>query len=349
MNDTINKIWKYMAMLHVEQLKSSEIYSGIGTDVSLVTVKRHLTEMVESGILEVYGKGRSTKYTLTTYGIFHAPIDEKEYFALSEKERKGRRDYNFSLIHDLASLHILSREELLRLEGASKGYKQKVSTLSKSIEKKELERFVIELSWKSSKIEGNTYTLLDTEKLIKEGVEAPGHSKEESVMILNHKKAFEYCLDLRHEKTITKDQIYTLHDYLIKGLGVKSGLRNSPVGITGSSYLPIDIPQTIEEEFDRFVVLLNKLNSSYERALMAVAGISYLQPFEDGNKRTARLLANTLLLMEGNAPLSYRNVDEESYRNALLVFYEKNSIEILKKIFIDQYLFSCEYYNINST
>ncbi len=348
MNDTKKAIWQYFAINYDKELQSSDIANTTGGSVSLVTIKRYISELESERVLAVLGAGRSTRYRITQWGKIHAPLGAVEYFKKSEFERNGQKSFDFDIFPSLSSLSIFTESELQSVRLHTTEYRNRVVNLSEVLHKKELERFVIELSWKSSKIEGNTYTLLDTEKLIREGIPAEGHKPEEAIMILNHKKAFEYVLQICFEnsKIITHEQIMQLHLLLVSDLGVATGLRSGPVGITGSSYVPVDIPSVINEQFSLLVDAMNQKSDPYSRALIALVGISYLQPFEDGNKRTARLLANAYLLLEKCAPLSYRNVDEELYRNSLLVFYEHNSIEAFKKIFMEQYQFSCEYYNV---
>ena len=202
----------------------------------------------------------------------------------------------------------------------------------------------------TSKIEGNTYTLLDTEKLLKDGIHSITHTRDEAMMILNHKKAFEYILDLKkHRKSIVLfRELENIHRILMENLGVDHGIRKGAVGITGSTYLPLSIASTIEEQTKRLLDVVQKKKDPYSKALITIACIGYLQPFVDGNKRTSRLFGNAILIEESVAPLSYRSVDEVQYREAMLVFYEQNGIQPFKEIFIEQYLFACKNYNIQS-
>lgn len=348
MNDTIKKIWLYSALHSQENLSSSAFADALGTEVSLVTIKRGLTELCKKGILQRKGAGRSTVYQITQYGRLHAPVSAEDYFKLSEAQRNGQVSFDFYFFEDIHSFEFFNEQELGQFFEKTKQYQKKVSDLSEVLHKKELERFVIELSWKSSSIEGNTYTLLDTEKLIKDGIPAAGHPQEEAIMILNHKKAFEYVLSLQKQNItdITPAQVHELHAILVDGLGISKELRKGAVGITGSSYVPISIPQVIESQFNTLIKSINSKKDPFSRALLTLAGLSYLQPYDDGNKRTARLLANAYLIIGHCAPLSYRNVDEADYRNSLLVFYEHCSIFAFKDIFTDQYDFSCKYYNV---
>ena len=231
------------------------------------------------------------------------------------------------------------------MEEATKFYKGRLIGVSKTIHKKELERFVIELSWKSSKIEGNTYTLLDTESLILRGKKAEGKSEEETKMILNHKNAFSYIYEHRGRfKELSRKNIKDVHKLLVEDLHVQNNFRAKPVGIAGSIYRPPDNQFQIAEAVDALIVAVKRASSPYAKAFITLLGLSYVQPFEDGNKRTARLMTNAILLANGLSPLSYRSVDEKTYREATMVFYELNSLLPMKKIFIEQYDFAARNY-----
>ncbi|MFA5827183.1 MAG: Fic family protein [Candidatus Paceibacterota bacterium] len=311
---------------------------------SLATLRRDLKELSISGFLKQIGKLKNTRYELTVLGIIYNPINAHDYCAIDLDKRNGGTQYNFSLFEKFPE-NIFSKEEIIKFTEATKLFKDKSQNASRTIQQKELERFVIELSWKSSKIEGNTYSLLDTELLLKEGIKAPGHTESEVTMILNHKKAFQYILSFKEKyKNPNIRLIEDVHRLLTEGLGVSFGLRSKPVGVTGSVYVPLSIPTQIDEALRDLCKAIEKLETPYEKALLALLGISYIQPFEDGNKRTARLFANAILLAYDSAPLSYRNVDEINFKESILVFYEKNSIISMQKIFIDQYLFACKNY-----
>jgi Fic family protein len=330
-------------------LASSNIHQElikIGEDVSLVTVKRILTQMVKEGLLDKSGAGRTTGYVISIKGRVLADIDAKEYCSVDPDKRLGLKRYNFELLKNIPN-EIFTSEELNVFNKSTIEYRKRTKNLSSAIEKKELERLIIELSWKSSKIEGNTYTLLDTEKLILENKEAPGHDRKEAQMILNHKEAFNYVRNHADKyKTLTRKNLEELHSILVKGLSVELGLRKRPVGVLGSIYRPLDNGQQIIEAVETLSKAVTKMPNPYAKALIAILGLSYIQPFEDGNKRTSRLLANAILLAYDCAPLSYRSVDENDYREATLVFYELNSIKPFKKIFISQYEFAAKNYAV---
>ncbi|MDO8521800.1 MAG: Fic family protein [bacterium] len=338
-------------LLEHRSLQSSEIHKMLlerKEDVSLVTVKRALASMTAQGILTASGAGRSSSYTISALGRLYADIDAQAYCAIEPDRRYGQRRYDQNLFAAIPAT-ILSEEELRKLKHATAEYIRRTTNLPPAIEKRELERMVIELSWKSSKIEGNTYTLLDTEKLILENKEAPGHTRDEARMILNHKDAFNFVLEHAASfKSLSRAYIEKLHAIIIKDLNVGTGLRKRVVGITGSIYQPLDNQHQIREGLEELIAAALRLKTPYEKALIALLGISYLQPFEDGNKRTARLLANAILLAHACSPLSYRSVEEGEYRAATLVFYELHSIVPFKAIFIEQYVFAAGNYAVKS-
>ncbi len=330
-------------------MPSSAVYEKIikaGEKISLITVKRALSEMVSLGLLAVSGSGPATNYIISAEGRLFAPVDAKKYCAIEPDKRYGLNHYNFELLPGAPS-DIFDKSELEILNKATSEYKRRTKDLSGVIQKKELERLIIELAWKSSKIEGNTYTLLDTEKLIREQKEATGHDKDEARMILNHKDAFDFIYQNKKIfKTVTRSNLEQLHSILVKDLNINLQLRKKPVGVVGSKYQPLDNGYHIAEAVEALCKTIAKITSPYEKAFIAFLGISYIQPFEDGNKRTSRLMANALLLAYGLAPLSYRSVDENEYREAMLVFYEVNSLVPFKDIFIEQYEFSATNYAV---
>ena len=347
----INEKQKKLLFVILENglISSSAVHSILlksGEEISLVTVKRTLSEMTKLKLLKVSGSGPSTSYEISELGRLFIPISAKEYCSIEPDKRYGLSHYNFNLLSSLP-LDIFDESEFDYLEVATTKYKKRTKDISNVIQKKELERLVIELAWKSSKIEGNTYTLLDTEKLILENREAKGHDRKEADMILNHKDAFDFIhKNKKLYKTLTHVNLEELHKILVKNLDISVGLRKKPVGIIGSKYQPLDNGYQISEAVEALSVAILKIKSPFAKSLIALLGISYIQPFEDGNKRTARLMANALLMAYGLAPLSYRSVDENEYREAILVFYEINSIISLKKIFINQYEFAATNYAV---
>lgn len=335
--------------LQNKELSSSDVRDAMsvsGSSVSLVTIKRALSGLARGGLLRIVGSGRSVRYVITITGRVYAEVDAKRYFEIEPDKRYGMDSYNFDLFAHFP-IHIFSTEELANMKQQTELYKKRVKSLTSGVQAKELERLIIELSWKSSKIEGNTYTLLDTEKLILENKVAAGKSKDETTMILNHKDAFNFVrAHIDVFKKINLANLEKLHSVLVHNLSVGLGLRKAPVGVLGSKYRPLDNVHQIRDAMDDLFKALARANTPYEKAMLILVGLSYIQPFEDGNKRTARMLANAVLLAHGCAPLSYRSVEEKDYREAMLVFYELNSITPFKKIFLEQYEFATKNYAV---
>jgi len=347
LNSKENKI--ISLFLQAGEMGSSNLHKrmvGAGETLSLVTVKRALSAMAGKGLLARQGFGRATFYRITSLGRIFAEVDARAYIAIEPDKRYGLKSYNFELLTALPA-EVFIDSELKSLERATAEYKKKTGELSPTIHKKELERLIIELSWKSSRIEGNTYTLFDTEKLILENKPAQGKTKEETQMILNHKNAFTFAYENKSLfKELTKTNLDQMHALVVKELAVGRGLRKHPVGVSGSIYRPLDNIYQIGEAIEELCRAVNKMKSPYAKSITTLLGISYIQPFEDGNKRTSRLMADALLLAYGRAPLSFRSVDENEYREAVLVFYELNSIVPFKKVFMEQYEFAAKNYAV---
>lgn len=311
---------------------------------SRITVIRDLNHLLDLDWIEQTGGGKHVKYNLKAGKELLIPFDSDGYFLKTTDARKiTYPNFNIKVIDNLSEL--FSKNELDLFEKGRIKLRGKFKTLDQTLFKRELERFTIELSWKSSQIEGNTYSLLETEELIRNKKEAKGHNKSEALMILDHKSAFDTILEKRDSfREITVLDIRSIHAELIKGLEITSGIRRSGVGITGTKYLPLDNKWQIEDALTRLVAHTKKTNIVPEKSLIFLTMISYLQPFTDGNKRTSRMISNAVLLANGYFPLSYRSVDEVEYKKALIIFYEQNNIFHLKKIFLEQQQFAIDNY-----
>lgn len=321
------------------QSKIQETYPS-----SKPTLVRDLNILLKYDFIKFEGKARATKYFPKVLNRLLRKFDIERYFADDPDKRIGaKKTFDFKIFENLHDLFLQDESEVFKKNCHS--FKQQTNKLSPDLLKRELERFVIELSWKSSKIEGNTYTLLETESLIKEQKEAVGKTKDETVMILNHKSAFEEILKNKDDfKNISVSKINQLHNILIKDLDVTSGIRKQAVGITGTTYQPLDNEHQIREVFEKTITIINKTKNPFEKALIVQFMIAYIQPYADGNKRTARMFTNAILLAHDLYPLSYRSVDEDSFKKALILFYEQGSICEIKHLFIEQVIFANETY-----
>ncbi len=203
---------------------ASAILAVIPHKPALVTLKRDLTLLTKSGYLIQNGKGRSITYSLSVTGKLFLPIDARAYNSVDPDQRHGATAYEFGIFEHMPTV-LFSEEEVSLLDEKTAYYKNRSEEASSTIHQKELERFIVELSWKSSKIEGNTYTLLDTERLLLEGIPATGHSADEATMILNHKKAFDFIVEHSSlfKALVAQSTIEEVHRLLIAGLGVATG------------------------------------------------------------------------------------------------------------------------------
>lgn len=326
---------------------NQEILVGIqnkGDMISRETLVRELNVLVKIDFLEKIGKGRGVTYSIKDAHPLLAPLDPEKYFAQDVDIRAPKPiRFDFDIFTKLAG--IFSDGEIIELSRANKEYQARVAKLSPTLLQKEFERITIELSWKSSKIEGNTYTLLDTEALIKEHTEAKGHKKEEAVMILNHKKALDYILRSREKfKTLSLRTVEDVHRLLVEGLNVNHGIRARAVGITGTAYHPLDNAHQIREALEKAVLAINNADDGWSKALFSLLLVAYIQPFEDGNKRASRLLANACLLAHDVCPLSFRSIDETEYKKAVILFYERSNAGLMKKLFLEQWKSAVENY-----
>ena len=310
---------------------------------SRITIIRDLDVLEKSGKIKKTGINRAVRYEYFASPLLDT-IDADKYFDEDQDKRKLINEYfNFNIWDNLHNL--FTSKEKADLALVNEKYLESRAKMSSTLLKKEMERITIELAWKSSQIEGNTYTLLDTENLIKGGVEAKGKTHAEAVMILNHKKAIEYVFAKPKDSAkLTLRKTEDLHRILVDGLDVKFGMRDHKVGITSTKYRPLDNMHQIKDALEQLVKILNVTKNPAEKAMIAVLMISYIQPFEDGNKRTSRILGNALLLAYDYCPMSYRSVSEEEYKKAMLLFYEQNSAYYFKRIFIEQFKFAVDKY-----
>lgn len=318
------------------------IQQNIGS-VTRVTISRDLEKLLELNFIERQGAGRAVIYqTSSQYSIIRK-IDVEKYFSIDADQRELREKFNFDIFGQLAG--IFTEAEKNKLTELNEIYRKKIKNISVDGLKKEIERLNIDFSWKSSKIEGNTYDLLETEQLIKNSQRATGHTQEEARMILNHKATLEYIRESKESfQKITVKKIEDIHALLTKDLEVRKNLRKTLVRITGTKYTPLDNEFQIKEALEKACQRVNETENAFEKAVILMLLIAYIQPFVDGNKRTSRLSGNAILQSFDSCPLSYRSMDEVEYKKAILLFYEQNNVSYFKELFLKQFEFAVENY-----
>lgn len=325
---------------------SKEINDGLENNFGYATIKRTLQHLIAENLVTPIGRGKATKYKLSEAYELIRLVDVETYFKKEIDEREIKNSFNHTLIKEtLSKVVLFTNEELKHLTNLQSQYKENISKLSKTEYKKELERLAIDLSWKSSQIEGNTYSLLETEKLLKEKETAAGKTKDEATMLLNHKTALDFIIaHPKYVKPLSVSSIEDIHSILIKDLDIDRNIRKRRVGISGTNYKPLDNEFQIKEALGDLCTLANKQENVFAKALLVLVLISYIQAFADGNKRTARIISNAILMNNNYCPISFRTVNSIDYKKAMLIFYEQNNISAVKTIFINQFEFAVKTY-----
>ena len=225
----------------------------------------------------------------------------------------------------------------LRNTGMSLAAAEPAGTYAKQI----LNRLLIDLSFYSSRLEGNTYSLLDTTRLLEMGEEAEGKDRRDAQMILNHKQAIEFLVDAAGETGFNRHTILNLHaalaDNLLPDPQAAGRLRQGAVGIQGSVFYPLEGPQRIEAYFDLVLGSASAIEDPFEQSFFALVQLPYLQPFDDVNKRVSRLAANIPFFKANLAPLSFEDVSRDLYTEAVLGVYELRRVELLRDVFVWAY------------
>jgi Fic family protein len=325
---------------------SLEILEGLNLDMSVATLRRKLQTLVAADLINAIGELKSIKYEISNGFEIIRPIDMNQYFEKEIDDRVIQDKFNSGLINDtLQNISIFTNTELDHLKKLQETFTSNLSKLTRSEYKKELERLAIDLSWKSSQIEGNTYSLLETERLLKDKETAAGKTKDEATMLLNHKDALDFIIgNPTYINPLTVSCIEDIHSILVKDLDISRNIRSRRVGISGTNYKPLDNEFQIKEALESMCSLINSKKDVFEKAFLSLVLISYIQPFSDGNKRTARIISNAILMNHHFCPISFRTIDSIEYKKAMLVFYEQTNINPFKNVFIGQFEFAVNTY-----
>jgi Fic family protein len=343
----------------------NEIEAAMASPPNRRTLQRWLTALVTAKKLIRVGKGPAVRYRsietpMPDELIAHSPELPVYGLPLSEQARQiaahvrqaiqQRRPvgYRREFLHDYQPnrthyLPAAMRAELSSLGSLSR--EEPAGTFARRL----AHRLLIDLSWNSSRLEGNTYSLLETERLIAAGQLASGKNSLDAQMILNHKQAIEFLIDSAAEIEFNRYTIFNLHallsDNLLPDLQAAGRLRAIAVGIGHTTFIPLEGPQRIEECFEQLLRKAAAIDDPFEQAFFALVHLPYLQAFEDVNKRVSRLAANIPLIKNNLCPLSFVDVPRDDYISALLGIYELNRIELLRDVFAWAYRRSCERYS----
>ncbi|MCA1602050.1 MAG: Fic family protein [Acidobacteria bacterium] len=335
-----------------------DVLGLLGGEISRRSLQRRLSELADAQRLIKEGGGRSTRYRLPK-AIGEAGAKE-DYVRLSPSGEDVRQlvrrsqtertpvGYNREFLDQYRpnESSYLTPETIAYLTriGTTADAERPAGTYARHI----LNRLLVDLSWASSRLEGNTYSLLDTQRLIEFGEAAQGKDATETQMILNHKAAIEFMVDLKDELVFNRQIILNFHailsDNLLADTNASGRLRRIGVGIGNSVYHPLEVPQLIEECFQQVLDTAAAIRNPFEQAFFAMVHLPYLQPFEDVNKRVSRLAANIPLIRQNLSPLSFIDVPERAYVEGLLGVYELNRVELLRDVFVWAYERSSQRY-----
>jgi len=348
-----------------------KILSALEEQVPRRTLQRRLALLVQQKRLIKEGLARSSRYLCVPAHFSDAVAEiaepntsalaREDYIPFSQAGEECKKALNKPIQHrrpvgynrnflDLYSpnstfyLPVETRQKLFEM-GRSPDEQRVAGTYARQI----FNRLLIDLSWNSSRLEGNTYSLLETERLLEQGEAADGKKAMETQMLLNHKDAIELLVEQATEVGFNRYTILNLHALLSNNLLTDPQacglLRTAPVMIGGSVFHPLEVPQLINECFEQILTLASEIEDPFEQAFFAMVHLPYLQPFLDVNKRVSRLAANIPLIRRNLCPLSFLDVPDQAYIDGTVAVYELNRIELLRDVFIWAYGRSCARYS----
>ena len=354
---------------HREGVTSTEIANALHAELPRRTLQYRLKALVDNGRLLREGTGRRARYHVTnqvplpvqvTTGLRSISAQATGWIRLSSAGEVIRNcvrqplvarepvGYDRCFLEDYRPnetfyLSQIERSEL-RENGLTEIAQQPAGTHAREV----LKRLLIDLSWNSSRLEGNTYSLLETERLIEFGEDTQGREPRETQMILNHKDAIELLVVNARYIGFNRQTILNLHailaDNLLSDPGAPGRLRHAGVGIQGSVFHPLELPQLIKESFDRLLEKARRIVDPFEQAFFVLVHLPYLQPFDDVNKRVSRLAANIPFIRANLSPLSFEEVPRDLYTEAILGVYELKRTELLRDLFLWAYRRSASHY-----
>ncbi|PWQ97598.1 Fic family protein [Leucothrix arctica] len=324
------------------------------------TAQRWLKQLVDDNKIIAEGNGPSRAYLATTESSAASTDQYPSYIPLSADSRdildyidqplEVRRPvgYDISFLQDYQPNETFYLSESLRRQlykmGDTRQTKLPVGTYGRAI----LNRLLIDLSWASSNLEGNTYSRLDTRELIEHGHAASGKAAIETQMILNHKAAIELLVENAEEVGFNLFTVLNLHSLLSENLlpnpSDEGRVRQHIVEIGKSVFRPLSVPSQLDEALALLLEKASQITDPFEQSFFVMVHIPYLQPFADMNKRTSRIAANLPLIRANLCPLTFLDVPEQAYSRAILGVYELGRFELLRDLFVWAYERSTQEY-----
>lgn len=335
------------------------------SNVARRTAQREIARWIEQGSVTYKGEGRGRRYfgtEVTTRQLSQfanedvfppfIPVsaDSQDILNYINQPIEARKPVGYQLellaAYEPNKTFYLSeplRRQLYKM-GNTHGQQEPAGTYSRAI----LNRLLIDLSWASSHLEGNTYSRLDTRELIEHGRMAKGKGAIETQMILNHKSAIELLVENIDSAEFNRYTLMNIHSALSENLlpnpADEGRIRQHAVDIGKSVYRPLSVPAQIEDALDQLLGKASDITDAFEQSFFMMVHLPYLQPFADINKRTSRLAANLPLFLANLCPLTFLDVPEKAYSRAILGIYEMGRFELLRDLYVWAYERSTQEY-----
>lgn len=364
--DAQREVEEILAVLETnpEGLSISQISEMIGFSRNYKTLQRRLATLSDAGLIRRVGDKKARKYypsntskkqnngylTGAPHEIFSRKSQNTLKFLNAPLHAREKVSYNRDFLDSYIPNKTAYVPESLRKQLLEKGKRVDSALAAGTYARQICQRLLIDLSFNSSRLEGNTYSRLDTQKLVEEGISAEGKVHEETVMIMNHKEAILFLVENAQGIELNSLTIRNLHYLLSQDLLANSdacgNIRSIEVDIGQSTYKPLNNFHQLKERCELLLFKARKIEDPFEQSFFLLVHLSYLQAFEDVNKRTSRLSCNIPFIKENLCPLSFTDVSREDYTAALLTLYEKNNVEPMLELFAWAYLRSCAHYGV---
>jgi len=347
-----------------EGLSRGKISENISFSINSKTLQRRLSSLADAGVILKKGDRKATKYYPAkvfqkenkgqirdkAHDIFNQKSQNVLKFLDTPLHAREKMSYNRDFLDSYAPNKTAYVPKNVRKKLFEEGKRFDKALAAGTYARQICQRLLIDLSYNSSRLEGNTYSRLDTQKLVEEGITAEGKVHEETVMIMNHKEAILFLVENAQEIELNSLTIRNLHHLLAQDLLANpeacGNIRTIELDIGQSTYKPLNNFHQLKELFELILFKARKIEDPFEQSFFLLVHLSYLQAFEDVNKRTSRLSCNIPFIKENLCPLSFTDVSRDDYTAALLTVYEKNNVEPMLELFSWAYLRSCEQYGV---
>lgn len=338
LSDRQQAIVEYLLSQHgLSAPSSAQISAAIAIHVDRTTLFRDLSALCDLEVISPKGETKARTYELNKESDAFLSWD-----LTRPPELRPRVSYNNKIL-----------EEYIPNETSWLGDSSDLMAMTSSHEcqseddyRRVLNAFLIDLTYASSTLENVKISWLDTKSLIEFGEQPKGLTKAELAIVLNHKDSIRFLSE--NDLQISKRDICDVHKLLMTGLlgnpEDAGRLRRGTVFFDGCKYMPLNNGFILEEQFLTFCKKAQSIINPLERSFFTMLMIPYLQPFQDGNKRTSRLCMNLPLIEAGLSPFSFTSVKKSEYMFALLAFYERGKTHFMSKVFKDAYAISAPKY-----